>query len=349
MNDLTAPNSAVFDFIAFARKIYSENPEIYISPRTIEKGERFLLPALYGGDTLSQGSSGAFEALVVLEAPAVPFTSREWRKRWTKPCTTAEEAVNRHREIFFRWAFHGSQARLFRGLVGEACTSGDFFARLYITDIWKDAAFENNRKQSNPQYERYWRLHLETEIKSVASTRVIFVGKQASVHGWDYVPSGIPRHEIPFPSDRNKHFRIELQRFLAEIRGERATEDSSGTSRDQGLKNGEFGAAPAAADHNWTLNDEINHNKFGVIPSNQHRIQMNLSYQNSRTEKSFPVARLLLDMADLLGNGLVREVDRGFLLRFVQDPADKNIYIQVNLSSPRRFVAKVPALASKSV
>jgi hypothetical protein len=220
---------------------------------------------------------------------------------------------------------------------------------LYITDIWKDAAFTGNRKRSNPRYERYWRSQLEIEMKGVPTERVIFVGEQARVHGWDYVPPGTPRDQIPFPSYRNKAFKTELQRLLAIIRGERLIDDSSDAFRQQQFKDAEFGQGFAATDHNWTLNKAISHNKFGVISLNQSRIQMNLSYQKSRTEKPFPVASFPLDMADLVRNGLVRKVNRGFWLRFVHDLANNSIYIQLNQCSPRRFVANLPAGALESL
>src|SRR5271170_6410863 len=90
--------------------------------------DKYLLPALYGGDA---AEGGRFEAMVVLEAPAMPFT----RARWKTPCVTPEEAICRHRKIFFEWAFRGLQAELFSGLlVGKPPKPEDFFRRLYITD-----------------------------------------------------------------------------------------------------------------------------------------------------------------------------------------------------------------------
>jgi len=57
--------------------------------------------------------------------------------------------------------------------------------------------------------------------------------------------------------------------------------------------------------HDWTLNDENNHSKFGVIPINHPLIQANLSYRRSRKEMRVPVGSFPLDMNDLLKNDLV--------------------------------------------
>ena len=208
---------AVFDFTDFARKIYSEKPEIYIVPLPIDE-EEFLLPALYGGDGGHGETSSTFEALVVLEGPSKPFT----KKLWKTQCVSPEEAITRHREIFYRWAFIGPQAELFRGLVGEP-SKGDFFRRLYITDVWKDAAFRENRRASNPGYERYWRSKLQIEISGVATGRVIFVGGEARDAGLEYVPPDTPRDHIPFPK-WTKTFRAELHTLLAKVRGERISD-----------------------------------------------------------------------------------------------------------------------------
>jgi hypothetical protein len=45
----------------------------------------------------------------------------------------------------------------------------------------------------------------------------------------------------------------------------------------------------------------------------------------------------------LVENGLSREVDGGFWLRFVHDGRDHGIYIQLNRRCPRRFFGNVPA------
>jgi hypothetical protein len=216
---------AVFDFLDFARTIYSENPGVYEVPMSLRAQvnanidsnvvnvdalriaieEKFLLPALYGGDA-SDGDM--FEALVVLEAPARPFT----KERWKTPCATPEEAVSRHRKIFFEWAFRGLQAELFYGLVGRPPTPEIFFRRLYITDVWKDAAFS----EKNPSYEHYWQSKLEKEIRSVATEHVIFVGAPARDFGQRYVPKDKHAHSIDFPSNRTQ-FKAQLPGLLAEF------------------------------------------------------------------------------------------------------------------------------------
>ena len=355
---------AVFDFTDFARGIYSENPEIYlmtmpmraqantdIDPKFLNVAalriaieEKFLLPALYGGATIYGEASCPFEVLVVLEAPSKDFTKKLWRAR----CASPEEAIDMHREIFFQWAFKKQtlQAELFRGLVGEP-SRADFFRRLYITDVWKDAAFREHRKPSNPAYERYWRSKLQTELSSVATKRVIFVGAEARRYGWDYVRPGIPRDHIPFPTKRNKTFGAELERLLVKIRSEPISEGSSNGRPELRPNEADARVGLAAVSHDWTLNDEINHNKFGILPINEPRILMNLSYQRTRQRKKVPVGSFPLDMSDLLGSGLVCERDKGgksgFWLRFVHDLANNGIYIQINRGSPSRFVAKVPA------
>lgn len=145
-----------FNFEAFAREVYSENPAVAEDP--------FLLPALYGGEVSDGEAITRFKALVVLEEPSKSFT----RNHWTTPCATPEEAIRTHREIFFRWACMEPQCELFRIFV-ELSTAQHFFQHLYITDVWKDAAFKEKLKQDNPGYGRYWRSKLETEIRSVAA------------------------------------------------------------------------------------------------------------------------------------------------------------------------------------
>lgn len=200
---------AVFDFIDFARGIYAENSDAC--------EDRYLLPALYGGEIDHGETGGRFKALVVLEAPSVSFT----KDRWTQ-CATIEDAITRHREIFFEWAFIEPQADLFRSLVGKPSTVQDFFRRLYITDVWKDAAFKENLKRSNPDYRgygRYWRSKLELEIKKIATERIIFIGEQARSSGYHQVPPGTPVHCLDFPSWRNKTFKAGVQQLIADIHG----------------------------------------------------------------------------------------------------------------------------------
>lgn len=207
-----------FDFTAFARKIYSENPGAH--------KQEFLLPALYGGEIDHGDTSCKFKALVIFIAPSVSFTE----DRWTTQCTTVEKAITRHREIFFDWAFNEPKqaelAELFRGLTSaSACVSAkDFFRCVYITDIWKDAANGKKLKLSNPDcrgYGRYWRSQLENEIKNVPTERVIFVGEPPRTAGLRHVPDGTPRHWLDFLTRWNKEvFKAQVQQLLAEIQND---------------------------------------------------------------------------------------------------------------------------------
>jgi hypothetical protein len=290
-----------------------------------------LLPALYGGET-----SGTFKALVVLQNPLFPRTEQLWRQLWPTRCATPDEAVRRHREIFFRWAFGSAFADLFRCLAGEPSTVEDFFRSIYVTDIWKDAKDSQhvNIKKADSLGAAYWRSLLQQEIKSISTERVIFIGREACDAGWDHVPPGTPREHIPF--SRTRTFKARLRELLASVGCESVKEESSEVHA---------GLAMSETVHNWILNDAINHNKFGDIPASQPRIRMNLSYQGSRIEEEFFVGSFPLAMDGLLSHGLVRRVRRGFRLRFVRNLRDDGIYIQLNQHSPSRFVAKAPANA----
>ncbi len=199
-----------FDFLAFARRIYREKRRVH--------PKRFLLPALYGGD-----SRRRFEAVVVLEAPSVQFTVDRW-----KACGSAEQAVQCHREIFIDWAFRGKQAHLFQALSENGLTSSTaphrvrsrvtFFRRFYITDVWKDAGFGIPTRDRS--YKDYWLSKLAIELGTVPARRVILVGDQAAV-GRRFVRPGTPVHYLPFPSQWMTEQRcIDLVAELAEeIRG----------------------------------------------------------------------------------------------------------------------------------
>ena len=175
--------------------------------------ERFLLPALYGGEAGHGQASKSFEALVVLEAPSVPFTRKEWRT-WGAPCASPAEAIHRHRKIFFKWAFAEQRsAELFSGLLGgKPPTAEEFFQRLYITDIWKDAAFSKE-----PTYVKYWQSQLAKEISGISTEDVVFVGKPAYEYGEKCLPKGKRHYRFPFPKPYTRHFDIELRRGLEEF------------------------------------------------------------------------------------------------------------------------------------
>jgi hypothetical protein len=66
---MTTDNSlSSFDFIDFARTIYADPDK-----PAIDEQEKYLLPALYGGDP-GDGKGNKFQALVVLHNPLFTFT-----------------------------------------------------------------------------------------------------------------------------------------------------------------------------------------------------------------------------------------------------------------------------------
>jgi hypothetical protein len=131
-DDPTVPPPSTFDFMDFARMIYADPDK----PAVAEQ-EKYILPALYGGDLGGGGGSNKFKALVVMQNPLFTITKQLW-----KECTTPEQAVKRHREVFFQWWRRKSNpelAELFRIFVDKPSTAEEFFRRVYVTDIWKDA------------------------------------------------------------------------------------------------------------------------------------------------------------------------------------------------------------------
>jgi hypothetical protein len=341
------PRSDQRIFEGFVRQVYAPAPDIYLEPLPIDVGERFLLPALYGGDEV-RGSDphSRFDFLVVLEGPSVSFTKNLWKKLWSGECESGHDAVRRHRRIFFDWAFFREpQAELFRVLVRAPSTDEEFFRSVYITDIWKDGAFKTNRKRSNPGYREHWRSLLAGELRGTRTKAVIFVGRQAKTYGWNLVPAGTPRYYVPFPK-RTKRFRVGLQQLIANLRAD------GHISCDTPLYPEEQGPIcqpqQHVASHSWTLNDAINRNVFNVIPRHEQHIHVSLFYQSARGAKRIPVGEGTLDMNELIERSLTREVDGGFWLRFVHDTRDHGIYIQLNSRSPRRLFANVPASAISS-
>jgi hypothetical protein len=335
-------------FSSFAEQVYTAAPDIYLARLPLEASESFMLPALYGGEAAGSSQAVIFDYLVVLEAPSVSFTRKRWKAAWSVQCATADEAVHRHRQIFFEWAYLEPQAELFRALIRELSTTAEFFRRLYITDIWKDAAFQTNRKRSNFKYQRYWRDVLALEFSRVPTKAIIFVGRQARDYGWDLVPPGTPRYHVPFPK-RTERFRVGLKRLTRELRGDK--QDECGT--DQRLDAQPGTTLPRLglniASRIWTLNDSVNHNVFNFIPDTPRHIQMSLFYQRARGNEKSHIGATRLDLEDLVENGLARQADRRVWLRFVHDTRDHGIYIQLNGGSPRRLFGRVPAGAMSSV
>jgi hypothetical protein len=195
-----------------------ELPALYAEDVRTVTEERFLLPAVYGGEVGTEKLRTTFEALVILEAPSVPFTREEWKK-YKSPCATPADAIDRHRKIFFKWAFDKQLPRkLFTGLLrDEPATPEEFFRRLYITDIWKDAAGPAARKE--PDYTRYWQSQLKEEIRGIRADSVVFVGNQAKTYGQKCVPNDkqLRSYAVPFPTSRNSTFDTELRKVLEEF------------------------------------------------------------------------------------------------------------------------------------
>jgi hypothetical protein len=180
-----------FDFDDFATLIYREHPE---------HAKRFMLPALYGG-------AMSCDWLVVLEGPSIRFTERLWT-----PCSTPQEAIQQHRAIFYEWAGSGRQFYLFQRLAPKASYE-DFFARLYITDIWKDGHVGKNQKQAG-----YWSNKLALELTGVPAKRILFVGDQAGT-ARSHAPGGVPVYTIRFPywSLTNDEVAADADHLMAEV------------------------------------------------------------------------------------------------------------------------------------
>lgn len=192
---------AHFDFLGFAQSIYREKADIH--------REKYLLPALYGGQPPDGKADRKFKAMVVLEAPSLSFTE----KRWRSGCQNVDDAIDMHRQIFFDWAQTGDQAALFRLLAPGVAKMEEFFQTLYITDVWKDALFAKMLNRDNPTYGNYWRSKLRIELESVPAERVVLVGRHARTSGYRFVPLNTPVHLLDFPgqwlSKDNKHAQIE--------------------------------------------------------------------------------------------------------------------------------------------
>jgi hypothetical protein len=174
-----------FDFYEFARQVYAECKGVH--------AQRFLLPALYGGC-----QTGEYEAAFVLESPSVSFTEKRWQR-----ASSPEDAVHTHRRIFHEWAYTGKARILFdavdRATLGEisraTASCGAFFHRYYVTDIWKDDRF---RQDKSKRYRDYWLAKLREELHGVSAKRVIFVGREAE-KAILTTPVGVSTHYVPFP------------------------------------------------------------------------------------------------------------------------------------------------------
>lgn len=160
---------------------------------------------------------------LLLYSKTLYFRSQRSNGNTQSQCATPEEAIKRHRKIFFRW-LAGKDAELgelFRLLADNPSTAEDFFRRVYVTDIWKDARNTDqvNIKKKHRPYGNYWRSKLEIEITAVATERMIFVGKEAR-WGYQHVPQGKRARCTVFPTwGRNrKIFSAEVRQIIADIR-----------------------------------------------------------------------------------------------------------------------------------
>ena len=122
----------MFDFMEFARKIYDDR-----NRPVVHEEEPYILPAFYGGELPMSEEGNRFKALVVLQNPLFTYTKREWGP----PCASVEEAIRKHRKIFFSWlACNPDLDEMFHYiLVNKPSTPEEFFRLVYVTDIWKDA------------------------------------------------------------------------------------------------------------------------------------------------------------------------------------------------------------------
>ena len=134
----------MFDFTDFARKIYTDR-----SRPEVDEEEPFILPAFYGGELPPAEEGSKFKALVVLQNPLFTYT----KKQWGPPCDSVEEAIKKHRQIFFSWLpCNPDLEELFHHILGRKPLSPeDFFSLVYVTDIWKDC---EGYERCEPEEER---------------------------------------------------------------------------------------------------------------------------------------------------------------------------------------------------
>ncbi|MDQ1612124.1 MAG: hypothetical protein QOG00_2055 [Pyrinomonadaceae bacterium] len=182
----------MFDFTEFARSIYDKWPPAHERP--------YLLPALYGGEPTMM-----YDAMFVLEAPSVPFTEDRWES-----CYSVEAAIRIHRKVFLVWASQGYCSILFRTFL---TTPTDFFERVYVTDVWKDAR-ACEQKVGSSEYKSYWRSKLAIELNSVPTQCVITVGGVAQrevgqLRRAGLIGEGLKIEHIGFPGGRRQGITYE--------------------------------------------------------------------------------------------------------------------------------------------
>jgi hypothetical protein len=203
----------MFDFTDFARKIYDDR-----NRPVVHEEEPYILPAFYGGELPPREEGNRFKALVVLQNPLLTYTKRQW----VPPCATVEDAIRKHRKIFFSWlACNPDLDELFHHvLVKKPSTPEEFFRLVYVTDIWKDAKDTDDvtRRKKDRGYGRYWRNQLKVEIEGVAAAEgVIFIGSESRKAGFKFLRPSTHYRDFVFPaSGHKKEFKEEFENYKRE-------------------------------------------------------------------------------------------------------------------------------------
>jgi len=205
---------SMFDFTDFARKIYDDR-----NRPVVHEEEPYILPAFYGGELPPREEGNKLKALVVLQNPLFTYT----KMQWGPPCATVEEAIRKHREIFFSWlSCNPDLGELFHHiLVVKPSTPEEFFRLMYVTDIWKDAKDTDdvNRRKKDREYGRYWRNQLKVEIEAVtlAAEGVIFIGAEALRAGFNFLPRSTRYRDFAFPASGHKEeFKADFENYKRE-------------------------------------------------------------------------------------------------------------------------------------
>jgi hypothetical protein len=200
----------VFDFTKFAQNIYYDPKR-----PVIQEEEPYILPAFYGGELPPKELGKKFKALVVLQNSLLTYTKRQWGP----PCASVEEAIRKHRRIFFSWLPCNPELdELFRHiLISKPSTPEEFFRLVYVTDIWKDAKDTDDvkKRKKNREYGRYWRDQLKIEIEGVAlaTEGVIFIGGESCKAGHKRLPDGTRYRDFVFPGGWGGHKKLFMEQF----------------------------------------------------------------------------------------------------------------------------------------
>jgi hypothetical protein len=204
----------MFDFTGFVRKIHEDR-----SRPIVQEEDPFILPAYYGGELPPAEEGDKFKALVVLQNPLFTYT----KEQWVSPCSTVEQAIKTHRQIFFSWLPRNPHLlELLHHILGRMpATSEEFFRLVYVTDIWKDAKDTNDvhHRKKDREYGRYWCSQLKAEIEGVAAIAdgVIFIGAEARKAGFSPLHPGMRYRDFVFPDwGHKKEFQNEFEKFKVE-------------------------------------------------------------------------------------------------------------------------------------